>query len=333
MAFSNTRRASLLLPVVASLLVVIHQAHCSHELSSNTSRPGGSTKHVRARCHQQQAAALLQLKRTFSFGPASCDIGASATTTLPSWKAGTDCCHWEGISCDRVAGKVTALNLSNKYIQISGFHPALFSLISLKYLDLEANQFSGSHLPDSGFDMLTQLQVLNLRQSNLSGTIPPSLSSGLHSLKVIDLSRNYFTGGLVPRLFSNLSLLEILDLSQNPFQHGTIPLGITHLKNLKVLDLQDTNLIGVIPNSIGNLSSLTELHLSWNSFIGGLPWSVNNLTHLTVLNCPDSGLSGRIPSFASLTRLEEVSLSNNKLTGKSLQSLFCNNRIDELFCT
>ncbi|KAF8692197.1 hypothetical protein HU200_039800 [Digitaria exilis] len=268
--------------------------------------------HVRARCHQQQAAALLQLKnRTFSFGPASCDI---PTTTLPSWKAGTDCCHWEGISCDRVAGTVTALNLSNKCIQISGFHPALFSLVSLKYLDLGGNQFSGSHLPDSGFDMLTQLQVLNLRQSNLSGTIPPSLS-GLHSLKVIDLSGNYLTGGLAPHLFSNLSLLEILDLSENSFQHGAIPLGITHLRNLKVLNLEDTNLIGVIPNSIGNLSSLTELHLGLNSFIGGLPWSLNNLTHLTVLNCPYSGLSGRIPSFASLTRLEEVSLSDNKLTG------------------
>jgi hypothetical protein len=78
--------------------------------------------------------------------PSAAGSGAPpATTTLPSWKAGTDCCHWEGISCDRVAGEVTSLNLSSKYIQItiSGFHPALFfGLTSLRYLNLEYSHCS-----------------------------------------------------------------------------------------------------------------------------------------------------------------------------------------------
>ncbi|KAK3164369.1 hypothetical protein QOZ80_1AG0016720 [Eleusine coracana subsp. coracana] len=318
MACSKTHHASLLLLVVALLqLVVVHLAHCSNEPSSNTSRPGGNTMHVRARWQQQEAAALLQLKQSFSFiGPSFCsnsEASDDTTILLPSWRAGNDCCRWEGISCDRVAVRVTALDLSNQHMQIRGFHPALFNLTSLRYLNLEHNEFCGSHLPDFGFDRLTQLQVLNLRESNLSGTIPLSLS-GLHSLKTIYLSDNSLTG-LIPDIFSNFPLLEILDLAYNPFEHGTLPLGITHLKNLKVLNLQETNLVGVIPNSIGNLSSLTELHLWGNSFIGGLPWSLNNLTRLTLLNCHDSGLSGRIPSFASLTRLEHMWLSNNKLTG------------------
>ncbi|TVU20884.1 hypothetical protein EJB05_30485, partial [Eragrostis curvula] len=256
------------------------------------------------------AVALLHLKRSFSFDPSSC-IEYSARTELKSWREVSDCCHWEGIGCDRVAGRVTALNLSGQDIQINGFHPALFRLTSLKYLNLDSA--APPFRPASGFETLTQLQVLRLSGCQLSGAIPPSLST-LHSLKKIDLSENWLTGS-VPDMFSNFPLLETLVLDGNSFENGTLPLGITQLKNLKVLSLYNMNLFGVIPYSIGNLSSLRELDLNSNSFIGSLPWSLNNLTYLTVLSCDGCGLSGPVPTLTCLTRLKYISLANNNLTG------------------
>jgi hypothetical protein len=136
MACPNAHRASPLhlAGVFFGLILVVatQLPHCSHAQSTNGSIPAGGTIQVPARCHRQDAAALLQLKMSFSFTASSCQ-SYPATTTLSSWKAGSDCCQWEGVDCDLVTGRVTGLFLIDLGMQISGgLHPALFSLTSLK---------------------------------------------------------------------------------------------------------------------------------------------------------------------------------------------------------
>lgn len=86
-----------------------------------------------------------------------------------SWRAGTDCCHWEGIRCHHADGRVTSLDLSNQGLHSGGLNHAIFDLTSLEYLNLAYNVFNGSRLPSTGFERLLKLTHLNLSSSDFDG--------------------------------------------------------------------------------------------------------------------------------------------------------------------
>jgi hypothetical protein len=132
-----------------------------------------------APCLPDQASSLLQLKASF--------IGDS----LPSWQAGTDCCHhWKGVTCDVAFGRVISLDLGEFDLTSSRLDPALFNLTSLRNLSLAFNDFSGALVPASGFERLTVIIHLNLSCANFGFQIPIGIAY-LRNLVTIDLSGNY----------------------------------------------------------------------------------------------------------------------------------------------
>lgn len=98
-----------------------------------------ATAAATSRCPAQQAAALLRLKRSFHHH--------HQPLLLPSWRAATDCCLWEGVSCDAAASGVvvTALDLGGHGVHSPGGldGAALFQLTSLRRLSLAGNDFGG----------------------------------------------------------------------------------------------------------------------------------------------------------------------------------------------
>jgi hypothetical protein len=136
------------------------------------------------RCHLDQAASLLQLKKSFSF--------FRYPSALASWQDGTDCCLWEGISCSSSSGDVTALELSGRGLYSPGLDPAIFELTSLQRLDLSINCFGQYSLLASGFEMFSLLTYLNLSNSGFSGQIPIGIGR-LASLVSLDLSTYQYT--------------------------------------------------------------------------------------------------------------------------------------------
>ncbi|KAF3789924.1 hypothetical protein EJ110_NYTH05473 [Nymphaea thermarum] len=83
---------------------------------------------------------------------------------LSSWQGnGSDCCRWEGITCDNITGFVIELQISNVEqgnlaqgtffgsIDPFLFDPSLFELKQLQLLDLSHNGFNGS-IPKGSFD-------------------------------------------------------------------------------------------------------------------------------------------------------------------------------------
>ncbi|KAI5570065.1 hypothetical protein BDE02_11G000600 [Populus trichocarpa] len=65
-------------------------------------------------CAHDQNLSLLQFKESFSI-----NSSASWNCQHPkteSWKEGTDCCLWDGVTCGMKSGHVTGLNLA--WIQV-----------------------------------------------------------------------------------------------------------------------------------------------------------------------------------------------------------------------
>ncbi|KAL5543595.1 hypothetical protein UlMin_007379 [Ulmus minor] len=202
---------------------------------------------------------------------------------LSSWR-GSSCCQWKGISCENSTGAVVAVDLHNPHSQMYG------SSSSSRY----------------GF-------------WNLSGEVRPSLTK-LKSLRHLDLSFNAFNNIPIPEFFGSLKNLQYLNLSNAGFS-GLIPPNLGNLSSLQYLDVKSFSLF------VGNLEWITGLislkHLVMDgvdlSMVGSnLIRVLNSLPSLTELHLSSCGLSGSIPSLATvnLTSLVAIDLSSNNFNSK-----------------
>ncbi|RWR91793.1 LRR receptor-like serine/threonine-protein kinase GSO1 [Cinnamomum micranthum f. kanehirae] len=128
-------------------------------------------------------------------------------------------------------------------------------LLLLKFLILRSNKFDGSLPPQ--LSLLSELQVLDLSQNNLSGTIPKSFDNfsamvvANRTNVFIDIS-GYYSGADLESIWEvniysrTLSLVININLSGNAL-HGEIPKEITHPFGLQSLNLSKNYLIGRIP--------------------------------------------------------------------------------------
>ncbi|CAL5078638.1 unnamed protein product [Urochloa decumbens] len=224
-----------------------------------------------APCLPDQASSLLQLKASF--------IGDD---NLPSWKVGTDCCRWEGVTCDMSFGRVISLDLG----KVPRF---LFALPVLWRLILIDNQLVGP-LED----------------------IPDPLSSPLREIKLL---RNQLTGR-IPKSFFQLMNLQRLGLGSNKLT-DTIELGsIWRLTSLTFLSLAD-NMISLIekesdkifPHSL-KLQGLFLTSCNLTKF----PESFKYLNNIQFLNLSNNQIDGAIPSWVWESRLTSLDLSHNMFT-------------------
>ncbi|XP_058222202.1 MDIS1-interacting receptor like kinase 2-like [Rhododendron vialii] len=236
----------------------------------------------------EEATALLKWKETLQ------SANNSVPVVLPTWElnpkngsissAGSPC-RWFGVSCN-AEGSVTRLNLTNSGINGTLETFSFSSFLNLAYVDLSMNE--------------------------LSGPIPPQISS--LPLVYLDLSINLFSGNIPPEI-GHLTNLETLHLVENRL-NGSIPQEIGQLRSLSELALYTNHLSGPIPSSLGNLGNLVSLYLYDNQLFGSIPEEIGNLTNLELVYMDSNRLTGPIPStFGNLNRLTELNLSNNTLTG------------------
>ncbi|KAK2377437.1 receptor protein [Trifolium repens] len=269
-----------------------------------------------------------------------------------SWKNSTDCCEWDGVTCDTVSGYVIGLDLRCNNLK-GELHPnsTIFQLRHLQQLNLAFNDFSWSPM-HVGIGGLVNLTHLNLSNSHLSSDIPSTISH-LSKLVSLDLGGNdwmelnpftwkklihnatklselYLDGVVMSAIRgSSLSMLKNLSsflvslslASTSTELHGQlsseIPYSIGKLKSLTHLDLSLCNFDGIVPLSLWNLTQLTYLDLSLNKLNGGeIPNVYGNLIKLEYLSLSYSNLTGQVPSsFFHLPQLSYLDLSYNKLVG------------------
>ncbi|VYS56971.1 unnamed protein product [Arabidopsis thaliana] len=270
------------------------------------------TRHL---CRPEQKDALLKFKNEFEIGKPYrfCKIdGIESHRKTESWGNNSDCCNWEGVTCNAKSGEVIELNLSCSSLH-GRFHSnsSIRNLHFLTTLDLSHNDFEGQIT--SSIENLSHLTSLDLSYNRFSGQILNSIGN-LSRLTYLNLFFNEFSGQILNSI-GNLSRLTYLNLFINEFS-GQIPSSIGNLSHLTFLDLSGNRFFGQFPSSIGGLSNLTNLHLSYNKYSGQIPSSIGNLSQLTVLYLSVNNFYGEIPSsFGNLNQLTRLDVSSNKLGG------------------
>ncbi|KAJ9186243.1 hypothetical protein P3X46_005769 [Hevea brasiliensis] len=197
------------------------------------------------------------------------------------------------------------LDLSNNQLHSEIPH-WMGNFTSLRYVNLHNNFFEGRISKE-----LLSIKYLDLSHNNFSGPLPSFFHENY--LEQINLQGNRFIGS-IPEALLNISTLKVLDLSNNELS-GTIPNNTGEFLNgLRVLLLGENHLSGFIPNWLCQLNDISLLDLSRNSFSGSIPHCLHNLsfgreeggfstTSGTLNNIPSSLLSS-MEGFMSFDTFE-----------------------------
>jgi Leucine-rich repeat (LRR) protein len=191
--------------------------------------------------------------------------------------------------------RLIELDLSNNHLESSSSIPAhIFSLYNLQILDLSENNLQGT-LPEA-IPPNSVLKYFSLRLNQVLGTIPESISN-LRRLQHLDLEANTMKGQL-PASLGEMTDLTYLFLGRNPWVAGTIPEEWQSLTKLRELSLDNAKRTGEIPS-----------------------WLTTEMNHLKLLDLRRNDLTGNIPDGIFLKQLIYLLLSDNKLTGSIPENL------------
>lgn len=157
-----------------------------------------------------------------------------------------------------------------------------------------------------------EVTKLDLRENNLSGTIPPEIGS-LTKLQYFTLHSNPLLKGSLPKEFYHLTDLEKFSNSQTQMD-GVISPEIGKLTHLNSLALQVT---GSLPEEIGELENLEELALCGLIDFTLMDDEITELDRLQYLvdHAVLDGLRGKLPkAISKLKRLQTLQLYGSYLT-------------------
>jgi len=233
---------------------------------------------------------------------------------------------WYGIACSSQSS-IVQLNLPR--MGIAGTLPASISasLTALQVLNLADNILSGTLSSSSSsssssslsFPSNSAIVYCDLGFNNFVGRVPSALGS-LSKLLFLGLYGNSFTGQL-PSQFSSLVNLQQLEAFGNRLT-GPI-FDVTNLKRLSRISLFSNFLSQSIPSSMCLLTSLQVLNLWTNKLTGSIPSCIGGLSQLTFLKLGSNSLRGTPPvELGGLTLLNNLVLSSNNFDAWSIPSTF-----------
>ncbi|XP_021749640.1 receptor-like kinase TMK4 [Chenopodium quinoa] len=242
--------------------------------------------------------------------------------------------------------------INNQKQGLSGVLDVLGKMPSLAQLWVQQNAFFGP-IPD--LSNCTSLFDLQLRDNQLTGVVPPSLSKLPHLMNV-SMQNNKLQGPMpafergvqVSLGFTNsfckdtpgpcdpqvTALLDIVgslgypsDLSDS-WKGNDACKNWAHITcdskgNVVVVNFAKQNWGGLISLSFANLTSLTSIILNGNDLVGTIPSVLTNLKMLQKFDVSNNNLTGKVPNFSQTVEVitnGNPFLGTNVDTTKSLKS-------------
>ncbi|XP_020417914.1 LRR receptor-like serine/threonine-protein kinase GSO2 [Prunus persica] len=239
--------------------------------------------------------------------------------TIPSWLGSLPSLEWLNLRSNQLSGNIIEFqsrSLSGLLLndnKLDGLIPrSIFELENLRWLDLSSNNLSGT----VEFEKFSKLQILNLSFNHLSLSFNHLRNNTLPQLELLDLSSCNISE--FPYFLRAAPKLDTLSLSHNRIQ-ANIPKWLLDLwkDSLSYLDLSHNSLTG----TVGPLrwKNLQYLDLRNNSLQGELPIPSPSTYYFFISN---NQFTGEIPpTICSLSSLQILDLSNNKLSGKIHQCI------------
>ncbi|XP_016647539.1 PREDICTED: LRR receptor-like serine/threonine-protein kinase FLS2 isoform X2 [Prunus mume] len=271
----------------------------------------------------------------------------SISGPLPPSFGNLSCLEYLSIGDNNLTGVVSQLHFTNltRLVEFDArgnsltleTTPHWLPPFQLEMLILDYWHLEPSELP-MWLQSQTQLRVLSMPNTRISGTIPTWLWNFSSQLEYIDLSENKLYGEV--RIFRSSPFSEIF-LGSNQF-NGSLPLvsstvGLLDLSNssfsgtlfhffcnnnsepkaLSFLHLGNNLLSGKIPECLRNWKKLSAVNLDSNNLIGNIPRSLGYLHSLQYLHLRKNHLHGELPPYLKkCTYLTILDLSYNKFLGK-----------------
>jgi Leucine-rich repeat (LRR) protein len=139
---------------------------------------------------------------------------------------------------------------------------------------------------------LTNLSVLDLFMTNISGIIPARISN-LVNLVHLDLSNNYLTGVIPPEIDHEAHQAAVPRPIQK-FPPWPPPRWVRQPMKLQYFHASENNLTGNL-SEVRSLTQLVSLYLSFNNISGEVPLKFGEFKELVTLGLAGNNLTGELP--------------------------------------
>ncbi|XWS39912.1 hypothetical protein CRYUN_Cryun18bG0095500 [Craigia yunnanensis] len=286
----------------------------STRVTQITLDPAGYSGQLNPLVSQLTQLTTIDLSDNKFFGPIPSSVSSLRSLQSLTLKSNT----FSGSIPDSVTTlkSLESLDLSHNYL--SGALPkTLNSLSSLRRLDLSYNKLTG-FLPKLPYNLLE----LALRGNSLSGYISKFSFDGLTHLEVVELSENSLSG-TIGAWFFLLPSLQQVDLVNNSFTRVEISKPPGGNSDLVAVNLGFNKIEGNAPANFADYPLLSSLSLRYNRLRGVIPLGYSNKS-LRRLFLDGNFLIGKPPSefFAGDTSVSG-SLGDNCLQGCPGSSQLC----------
>ena len=162
---------------------------------------------------------------------------------------------------NRIWGSLSAYRFHEmknlKYLDVSTYSPyndagSIYGIIpyqlltQLQYLNVKGNQISGTLDFTQETEGESYLRYLNVYGNRISDTFPTQVVNNAPYLESLILSNNMFTGAINDDICARRNI-QNLELDGNMFT-GSIPSCLEEMENLQTLTLNDNKMSGQLPN-------------------------------------------------------------------------------------
>ncbi|XVF65290.1 hypothetical protein PTKIN_Ptkin09bG0236300 [Pterospermum kingtungense] len=239
------------------------------------------------------------------------DLSGNSLSSLDQFSQNQSLTSSQGFLSSPICNLSQLWRFNASHNKLNGSIPSCFgNVISLEYLDLQENNFSGS-IPD--FVKASQLETLQLNDNQLEGKLPRSLAN-CTTLQILNLGNNTLHDTF-PLWLGKLPELKVLILQANWF-HGPIKVIKDNFPVLDVLDIAFNNFSGQLPAEFFETPQLRSLKMSGNKLRGKLPRSLANCRELEVLDLGKNMIEDNFPTWlVKLPSLKVLVLRANRFYG------------------